>query len=155
MENQVIIRNQASKTYPDIVVQFLFVLPMLLCYCCSIFDFGFLIAALIIQLGVGGVQLLSGLFFALVRKSQWHTVYFVSALLYLLFLGVLLSSVGRAANDTTFFVCVGIFNCLIPVGIAIWYLYRSWDYHKNYVHPLKKTSYGEEDLLDDIFQVEN
>lgn len=148
-------KNQASRIYADVVIQSLVVFPMLLCYFCSVFNLGFLIAALIIQLGVGGVQLLSGLFFALVRKSQWHTVYFVSALLYLLFLGVLLSSVGSGANDTTFFVCVGIFNCLIPVGIAIWYLYRSWDYHKNYVAPLAKPKYGQEDLLDDIFQVEN
>lgn len=157
MKNPTLINQSTSKWYADTVIQSLFVFPMLVCYFLAIFKSEFIIGALIIQLGVGGVQLLSGLFHALVRKSQWHTIYFVSALLYLLFLWIVLYSVGSSSSDAALFFCIGLFNCLIPVGIAIWYLNKSFHYHKNYVAPSKDTqfSYGDDELLDDVFQMES
>ncbi len=144
-------RNEASKLSIDIVLQALVVVPMLICYVLAIFDLAFIIGALLTQLAVGGVQLMSGLLFSVTRQSKWHQQYLGLAIVYLVFLGIVLGGAGSSGGDATFFVVGAIFNCFIPVCIAIWYLRKSYSYHQNYVAPTKKAAFGEDDLLDDGF----
>ncbi|MFK7797217.1 MAG: hypothetical protein AB8E82_07160 [Aureispira sp.] len=141
---------------PDVILQSLVILPMLFCYCLSIFELVFGIWALLIQIGVAVIQLSSGLFYAITRKSDWHKRYFLSASAYVFFLILLLTFVGNnGGGDTLFFTCFGIFSAFLPVCIAIWYYSKSIAYHKHYQAPTIQEQQGADDLLDDLFQLEN
>jgi hypothetical protein len=120
-----------------------------------LFELFFVVWALLIQLGVGIIQLSSGLFFAIVRKSDWHKRYFLSAGGYVLFLIFFLLFMGSGGDDGLFFTFFGIFSGFIPVCIAIWYYSKSLTYHKNYQPPSQQQQRGADDVLDDLFQLEN
>ncbi|MGH1335675.1 MAG: hypothetical protein ACRBFS_06060 [Aureispira sp.] len=143
-------KNSATRFYPDVVLQSLVFFPMILCYFLAVARTEFLIGALLIQIGVGVVQVFSGLYYSITRKSRWHRSYTISAISYVLFIWALLVNVG----GSSFVVWFVVFSGIIPVCIAIWYLIKSLNYHQNYNPPLAKPSYGAEDLLDDIL-VEN
>lgn len=142
--------NPTSKFYPDVVIQALVILPMLFCYLLAITDVVFLIGALLIQIAVGAVQVLSGLCYMFTRESSWHRNYFFAACGYLIFLWILMGSVESSKSFPIFFT---VFSGIIPVGIALWYVVKSLQYHKSYEKPTGVTPFGDEELLDDVFQV--
>lgn len=144
-----------KRYYPDTVFQFIVLVPMLCCYFFALVNPLFLVGGLFFQIGVGGVQVLSGLYYSIRRKSVWHKTYFFAAVGYLLFLWLLLYSLMGSGGDAIFFIFFGIFSGLIPVGIAIWYVLKSLRYHKSYVAPIDHLPFGDDELLDDIFQAEH
>lgn len=140
--------NKASKLYLDVIFQAVVVLPMLVCYFSVLMgDKTTFVAAALLQLAVGAVQLLSGLVYVITRQSKWHGNYFLGACLYLLFLLVFCTTV----SNRPLLIFFGIF---IPVGIACWYILKSWHYHHNYIGPTNEVPSGDNDLLDDLFQLE-
>lgn len=141
-------KTKYTFTHPDIVLQSLVLFPMLFCYCLMILEVFFVVWALLVQLGVGIIQLSSGLFYTLIKQSNWHKRYFIAAGTYVLFLLFLLAWTSQNSSDTIFFTCFGIFSAFIPVCIAIWYYYKSLAYHQSSTVLPKQ---GADDVLDDLF----
>lgn len=62
----------------DLALQYLSIIPMIICYLLTFLNLEFLIFAFLSQIAVGIIQVLSSLFYSVTRKSSWHIYYFIS-----------------------------------------------------------------------------
>lgn len=138
-----------KKTYQlDLILQGIVYVPMMLCYGLGLVEQGFLILGALLQLFVGAVQVISGAVHTVKFADELHRKYFIGAIGYLafLFLGGVVGYFGHIFMIGFLFV--------IPVGIATWYYYTTWQAYKNAALGEEKVTnlkIGAEDVLDDVW----
>ena len=143
--------RKASKNVlgVDLSLQVVLVGFMLVFYVLGLASRSFLVLALLAQLGVGVVQVLSGLLHSISYQDKTRQKYTVFALFYVV--GLILG--GSLILDWVILGFFVIFVALIPVGIAIWYCnltYQDWKSTVAISKGMKHQNLGQEDILDDV-----
>ncbi|MCH2046620.1 MAG: hypothetical protein MK212_21060 [Saprospiraceae bacterium] len=134
----------------DLSLQTIVVVPMLIACIGGIFEKDIYVFALLFQLFVGFIQVMSGLIHTIRYEDELRSKYSAYAILYVAFL-ILIASLIRGAGFLAFFM---IFVALVPMCIAIWYWTKTYYDWRNVFSDgnifSKGQTQSDEDLLDDL-----